>query len=249
MFKSLTNLLPLNKTPSNRISLALLLGAGSFAVFHFATQRQVLKPKLIDLGLNENNATIYAEVGRKLIGGVVLGATGLWIRHQLLPKTHSGQVITPSVTKTNLVKTLAISVAVGWLFHRVVKQQMQNPVMWQFYPEVKTQQFTRPVAIASGIAWLTYLAGFEYFFREALVHGIAEYQDKQAALAYSTALYVLVHLPTNWRETLACLPMGYVFGGLSLATGSFVSPYLVHSLIAITSDLAAAKANPSIEFG
>ena len=68
------------------------------------------------------------------------------------------------------------------------------------------------------------------------------------ALAMMTALYTLAHLPTNASETAGCIPMGFVFGGMALYTGTIWAPLIVHLGIAIGTETVAAYSNPEVEW-
>ena len=61
------------------------------------------------------------------------------------------------------------------------------------------------------------------------------------ALAVTAALYALAHLHKPMMgETLGSLPMGFLFGAMCLATGSFVPAFLLHLAIAGTTETSAS---------
>lgn len=211
--------------------------------FHITTHRRVLRPVFKRVGLNDDHAVIAAEVTRKYIGGAVLfGASAYWLKkHGRNLSDYGWNLDNPEKTKQLLTRMTPI-------FTGIVAANMQQPVMWNYYPEVRTQNFSLPVATLSASAWAAYLVGFEFFFRGFLLKHWQQEHGMQQALARMTALYTLVHLPNNWREMLSCIPMGYIFGGMSLYTNSIASPLLMHLAVSTTSDVMAARANPNVNF-
>lgn len=211
--------------------------------FHFATHKRILRPAFRRAGMSEDNAIIAAEVTRKYIGGAVLfGASAYWLKkHGRTLSDYGWNLDNPDKTKLLLTRLTPI-------FTGIVAVNMQQPVMWNYYPEVRTKNFSLPVAALSASAWAAYLVGFEFFFRGFLLKHWQEEHGTQQALARMTALYTLVHIPNNWREMLSCIPMGYIFGGMSLYTGSIASPLLMHLAVSTTSDVMAAQANPEVQF-
>lgn len=211
--------------------------------FHVATHKKILRPVFKRVGLSEDNAVIAAEVTRKYIGGAVLfGASAYWLKkHGRKLSDYGWNLDNPDKTKQLLTRMTPV-------FTGIVAANMQQPVMWNYYPEVRTNNFSLPVAALSASAWAAYLVGFEFFFRGFLLKHWQEEHGVQQSLARMTALYTLVHLPNNWREMLSCIPMGYIFGGMSLYTNSIASPLLMHLAVSTTSDVMAAHANPDVTF-
>lgn len=234
---------PFKKPSAKQRKTSFLVAGALWYGFHFATREQALTPVFQRMGFSEDKARVAAGVSRKLIGGAVLGVGSLyWLHRQGRSAASHG------LNRQNLGKSLVLTGALKPIFTAIVYANMQKKPMWRYYPEVRTSHFSKPVALASTLGWATYLAGFEFFFRGFLLNRWVAENGLMLGLAKHTALYTLVHLPNNWREMLSCIPMGYVFGSMSLATGSVLSPYLLHLAIASTSDLAAAAANPDIAF-
>lgn len=222
---------------------AFLYAGCLFAGFHFATKETVLIPVFEGMGLSEKNSRVAAGITRKYVGGAVLG-----VGSYLYLKAHGKHIANHGISPKGMKKSLVLTATLSPIFVGIVAKNMQQPVMWRYYPEVRTEDFSLPVAAASASAWAAYLAGFEFLFRGFLINHWQEKYSTADSLAMSTLLYTLVHLPNNWREMLACIPMGYVFGGMSLASENMASPYVMHLLISTTSDVMAAKYNPEVRF-
>jgi membrane protease YdiL (CAAX protease family) len=124
----------------------------------------------------------------------------------------------------------------------------RSSALQEQYPEIRSEHFTKALATKSAGSWAVYLLGYELYFRGFLLFYLAQAFGVWPALALTTALYTFVHLPKRAAETVSCLLMGFVFGALAIETGGFLAPFLLHWLIAVTSENAAARANPSIRF-
>lgn len=222
---------------------AFLFSGLLFAGFHFSTTQNRLIPIFKKVGLSEEKSIIVAGATRKYVGGVVLGVgSGAYLL------AHRKSLSNHGLTLNNLKKSVLLTATLSPIFVGIVAANMKQPVMWQYYPEIRGKHFTPTFAVLSASSWLAYLTGFEFMFRGFLLHHWQEKYSTADALAMTTVLYTLVHLPNNWREMLSCIPMGYIFGGMSLATNSMLSPYLMHGMISITSDVMAAKYNPEMTF-
>lgn len=133
----------------------------------------------------------------------------------------------------------------GWLLVLpVVLHSARQPKIQAAYPELRVQPRTPHVVAASAFAWLLYLLGYELFFRGLLLHwGIALW-GLVPGVAVMTLVYVLAHLGKPRAEMLICFVVGPAFAALTLWTGTIWSVTLLHILIALTNENAAAHWNP-----
>lgn len=220
-----------------------LLGGALFTGFHFATRQQTLVPILKKMGMDNQSSIIASGALRKVVGGAVLG-----LGAYAMMKANGKTLAEHGVHTGGLVKSGVLITTLTPIFAGIVAQNMKQPVMWQYYPEIRTNDFSKSFAVMSSASWLSYLIGFEFFFRGFLINHWQQKYSTADSLAMTTLLYTLVHLPNNWREMLSCIPMGYIFGGMSLNSNNMASPLIMHWVISTTSDIMSAKYNPDIEF-
>lgn len=213
-----------------------------FAAFHFAMLPRAWEQRFLRAGLDQADAILAAGVLRKWVGGVVLGF-GAIVTLVLLGKSP----LDYGVATIHPQRTLMLTVICAMILVPIVAISMRNPKMWDHYPEIRTPRFTSKAAYFSASGWIIYLIGFEYFFRGFLLFLWADLFGVWPALAMTTCVYILVHLPTNATETSSTVPMGIVFGLLALYTGGFLAPLIVHVLVAITSDVIAARLDPRVQ--
>jgi membrane protease YdiL (CAAX protease family) len=113
-------------------------------------------------------------------------------------------------------------------------------------PELKmTDWFPRHI-ILSVSAWVLYILGYEFLFRGVLWFLCFEAFGFWPALIINLLLYFLVHLPQGKFMAMGALPVGIVLCLLSQLTGSFIPAFLIHSLIAVLTDLFSLYHNPEV---
>ena len=144
--------------------------------------------------------------------------------------------------------TLLFWATVVLLVLPTVAASMHRPAAWAAYPPVRYNRWDRDRLLVNAFTWGVYLYGYELCFRGVLLFGLAPVLGQWPALGVMTAIYVLVHLDKPASEAVGTLPMGFVFGLSALLSGSFLPAFLAHWVIAVTSDLAAIRANPALTF-
>ena len=144
--------------------------------------------------------------------------------------------------------------ALGWI---AIPACILVPLVWRAgrqpaqqarYPDFRVPHATRAQQALSATSWLVYLIGYEALFRGLVLGVCIQVAGVGVGVAIHTALYVLAHLHKDAAETLGCLPMGYLFGYMTLQTGSLWPALLLHVAIAIAAEQSAARANPSLQW-
>jgi len=113
-------------------------------------------------------------------------------------------------------------------------------------PELKLIDWFPRHVVISVSAWVIYILGYEFLFRGILWFLCYEAFGFWPALAINLVLYFLVHLPQGKFMAIGALPVGIVLCLLSWLTGSFIPAFLIHSLIAVLTDLFSLYHNPEV---
>jgi membrane protease YdiL (CAAX protease family) len=113
-------------------------------------------------------------------------------------------------------------------------------------PELKIRNWYPRHIILSVSAWLFYILGYEFLFRGVLWFLCNEAFGFWPALCINLMLYSLVHLPQGKLIAAGTLPVGVILCLLSQLTGSFIPAFLIHSLIAVLTDLFSLYHNPGV---
>lgn len=117
----------------------------------------------------------------------------------------------------------------------------RRPDFVEHYPPIKSPRWPPRRVALNAATWAIYLVAYELFFRGILLFGLESLTGPWVAIALTTMIYVFAHLPKPGRETAGTVPMGIVFAGVTLWSGSIWAAVLGHVVIANTSDLLAAR--------
>ncbi len=91
-------------------------------------------------------------------------------------------------------------------------------------------------------SWGLYLAAYEFAFRGYLLAALLPL-GAPAAIAVTTALYAIAHLPKSNKEAIGALPFGLVASLLTLRYGTFLPAVAVHIALAVGNDIGAMRAS------
>ncbi len=115
-------------------------------------------------------------------------------------------------------------------------------------PELRVKYWHPRHIILSASGWLIYLFGYELFFRGILWFLCFNAFGFWWALIINVTLYSLVHVPKGKLVTYGAIPLGVLFCTLSHYTGSFLPAFLIHSAMAISTELFSVYHNPDFKF-
>ncbi|MBW6501059.1 MAG: CPBP family intramembrane metalloprotease [Bacteroidales bacterium] len=124
----------------------------------------------------------------------------------------------------------------------------RNPKLWLKSPQLRVKKwYPRHIVLSAGL-WILYIFGYEYFFRGILWFLCLGAFGFWPALIINIILYSAVHVPQGIFMTAGAVPLGVVFCCMSFLTGSFLTAFLVHASMAVTTELSAAFHNPEFRF-
>ncbi|MBN2665568.1 MAG: CPBP family intramembrane metalloprotease [Bacteroidales bacterium] len=113
-------------------------------------------------------------------------------------------------------------------------------------PELRLKDwYPRHVILSAGV-WVMYLLGYEFLFRGVLWFLCVEAFGFWPALAINIILYSLVHLPQGVRMAVGTIPVGIIFCLLSSLTGSFLPAFIIHSFIAVSTEIFSLYHEPEV---
>jgi membrane protease YdiL (CAAX protease family) len=124
----------------------------------------------------------------------------------------------------------------------------RKPQTWLHYPQLRLVSWSSQDFGANALSWVLYLTAYEFFFRGFLLYTTAAWIGTWPAILLMTLIYFSVHLPKNPSEYLATIPMGIIFGVLSISTGGIWACVIGHSLIAISNDFFVIRSNPDLSW-
>lgn len=219
-----------------------LIGVWVVAAVALTIYNYGVKP--LSVGADEAHQ-IGAHVKRRWIGGLVLGGFPALV--SAFGISTGGSVASPNRLGLGLGEPAVWAI---WLAPMVV---VALPVLFvaaggldvqAHYPEMKVADWRR-ARVWSALSWAAYLFGYELLFRGVMLFQLREAWGDWPAVAAVTGLYVAVHFDKGIGETVMSIPMGFVFGALALFSGGVWAPWLLHTVIAVSSENFAVMRRPA----
>ncbi len=220
------------------------VAAAAYVAYHFgasaAALRRFAPPRLAEEA--RDTWAIYAQraAGAILLGVVPAGIVGLVLGS--VPWDY-GLALGPAGP------TLAWIGGPLLVLGPVLFAASRRPAEARSFPRLKVRVWTPRIVAGNSLTWAVYLLGYELFFRGLLLLHAAAWFGPWPGLAVVTALYTWAHLPTEASEAAGCVVMGFVFGAMTLHTGSVVSAFVLHLIIANGAELMAVRNDPTLRFG
>lgn len=223
-------------------SLAILSVLLMFWLYFFTSKRKILfnyfaKP-LFQSGSEESLEFISYKLTGILFTGILPFVFFVLILN--LSPSRIGLVIGRTFEFWYLLIILIlIAVFISFISSKARKIQQRSP-------ELRIRDWYPRHVIISASAWLFYLLGYEFLFRGVLWFLCSEAFGFWPALFINLLLYSLVHLPQGRLMTIGTLPIGLILCLLSHLTGSFLPAFIIHSFIAVSTDLFSLFHNPEV---
>ncbi|MCC5927845.1 MAG: CPBP family intramembrane metalloprotease [Cyclobacteriaceae bacterium] len=137
---------------------------------------------------------------------------------------------------SNLTLTFGYSAGLGLLILFISRQNAWKKREKSLYPQIKVARWTPALIVLNAFTWALYLLGYEFFFRGFMLYLMAEYWPVWLSILVNTVLYSLAHLHKNLQEVLGAIPFGIVLCLITLQTGNFFTAFILHCLLAISTD-------------
>ena len=189
-------------------------------------------------------AQAKAVVAQRWWGGAILGGGMLALALLALPGRPSDY----GLGRADVGGSLAFIAFVLAVVFPLVYRQQHQPASWAAYPQVRARRWDRRRFWSNTASWFGYLLGYELLFRGVFLFAMVRWVGPAGAVAITTVVYTLVHLPKPAPETIGSLVMGVIFASVTLWTGGFWAAFVGHALIASWSDYWAVRANPDFEW-
>lgn len=122
----------------------------------------------------------------------------------------------------------------------------KSPLIRARSPELRLKDWYPKHVILSAGTWVLYLLGYEFLFRGVLWFLCAGAFGFWPALAVNLVLYSLVHLPQGVQMAVGAIPVGIIFCLLSHLTGSFLPAFIIHSFIAVSTEMFSLYNEPDV---
>lgn len=123
----------------------------------------------------------------------------------------------------------------------------RNKGNFEIYPPVRIKVWTIRQILLNAITWAMYLFGYEFIFRGFLLFESLKYLNTEVSIIFNIVIYGLVHLPKGPKETIGSILFGIILCYSTLHTGSVLTPFLLHTILAASTDVFSVWFNPKIK--
>ncbi len=113
-------------------------------------------------------------------------------------------------------------------------------------PQLRIKVWSITDFLISISGWVIYLFGYEYLFRGILWITCYTAFGFWPALSVNVLLYSMAHIDQGLAMSAGAVPVGIVFCILALLTGSFLPAFLLHTWMAVCTEIFSVYHNPEI---
>ncbi len=214
----------------------VLFGAG-FLLYHFLSE--YVKNNYAKKNLNEAKASYLGIITQRLIGLLFLGIIPLLFFKLSVckPLWYYG------INFQNIKESLGWTILLGIIILTANYFFAGKESNLKQYPQIRILEWDSKTFTINSITWVLYLLAYEFMFRGILLFALYYDFGTSAAITISTLLYALAHLPKGKKETLGAIPLGLILCIISIQTGSFLTAFLFHCIMAISNDYYAIRKN------
>jgi membrane protease YdiL (CAAX protease family) len=212
-----------------------------FGLFYLLTGRKVFNKLIVNRSVSQESKDFISD---KLTGILLTGVLPfiVFILAIGTPVSEIGMKAGNMNRIGYLIAALMVITIVSAFF------SSKSPDVQRSAPELRIRLWhARHIALSS-MSWLIYLFGYELFFRGILWFLCFNAFGFWWALIINVALYSLVHVPKGKLVTYGAIPLGALFCTLSYFTGSFLPAFLIHSAMAISTELFSVYHSPGFRF-
>ena len=213
-----------------------------FMLYFFLAKRKIILTYLVQPVFPSGSQGVIEFISYKLTGILFTGVLPFLVFVMILrvPPSGIGLVTGRTFHYWYLLFILAIITAIATF------KMSQSRKVQQLSPELKLIDWYPRHVILSVTAWLLYILGYEFLFRGVLWFLCSDAFGFWPALGINLLLYSLVHLPQGKQIAAGAIPVGVVLCLMSRLTGSFIPAFIIHSLIAVLTDLFSLYHNKEV---
>ncbi len=213
-----------------------------FILYFFMAKRRIILKYLVQPVFPSGSPGVIEFISYKLTGILFTGVLPFLVFVMILrvPPSGIGLVTGRTFHFWYLLVLLVIITAIATF------KMSKSKKVQQLSPELRLNDWFPRHVILSVCAWLIYILGYEYLFRGVLLFLCSEAFGFWPALGINLLLYSLVHLPQGKQIAAGAIPVGVVLCLMSRLTGSFIPAFIIHSFIAVLTDLFSLYHNREV---
>ena len=229
-----------------KVFIPVVGGLMGFIIFWFTWMSDSFRTKIIskygeDRGLA--NVVIYS----KILGGISMGVLPTIAYLIAFPDTSLGE-LGIGITSNTFFATAVWTIGLGGLMVFLVWNNARKPENLEFYPQIRSRNWTKKMMQGNLLGWTIYLLGYETLFRGVLFFPLVEEFGLWPAIAVNIAIYSATHIPKGLKETIGAIPLSIALCLICVQTGNIWVAVIVHIAMAFTNTLTAFKRHPDMNY-
>ncbi len=115
-------------------------------------------------------------------------------------------------------------------------------------PQIRAGNWDTGLLAVSALGWVVYLMGYEMLFRGFLLFACYNSFGYWPAILINILIYALAHIPKGRVELLGSMPVGFIFGIVTLWQGYFWYALLTHITMALSTEWFSLHYSPEMKF-
>lgn len=117
----------------------------------------------------------------------------------------------------------------------------KNPENLEYKPLARPPEWNARYILLNTSSWVIYLIAYEACMRGYLLFTLAGSMGSWPAIAVTTVIVTIIHLPKDFGEAVGSAVTGVIFGAIALSSGSILIPLIIHIYVALTADFLAIR--------
>ena len=109
------------------------------------------------------------------------------------------------------------------------------------YPQLQFQNWNWKSHSLNAITWTVYLFSYEWLWRGVLLQELLLLLNPVFTILVNVTCYALLHLFKSKEEALASIPFGIALCVVGILTHSFLIPFLLHIILALSFEYGCIK--------
>jgi membrane protease YdiL (CAAX protease family) len=242
ILKIITPALNYNQDEKLQLSVLILLVFGFF-IYHFVSN-SIKNHYSSQKKFNSEHASLYGFCFQRLLGFLTYGVIPFVVLHILysFPISKYGFNVLNIGSSFIWIVLLGIIITIANYYLAGKTENLKN------YPQIRIKKWTPRITILNSLTWFLYLFSYEFMFRGMLLFSFYYAYGIFPAVVVNCLLYSLVHIPKGKKETLGAIPLGIILSVITLNTGSLLTAFVFHVIMALSNDHFAIKAHPEMSF-
>lgn len=227
---------------SQEAILFIFLSLLSYGFYFFISHSNQIKKRFVEKFGIEKTKTHWILFQRG-VGVFLYGLIPAFVILIIFPREISFYGLSLENFLQSIYWTLGISVVI--IPFSILNAR--NPTHQKKYPQIQTNEWNFSLILISASSWMVYLFAYELLLRGMLFFSCLKSFGLWLAVIINISIYAFFHLHKNYKEVIGSVFLGIVFCLITFKTGTIWAAFLVHTILALSSEWASIYFNPEMK--